>query len=100
MNNKMKGALTTLIGIIGAIFSYTTIKADMTPYGLFGTHYTYKAPYTDHETMMIIVAIASGIFILVGIALLCCGNESNNGNNGSNNTMDDNANNNGDSVEQ
>ena len=71
MNGKKLGGLITLLaGIGGGLFSAFTISDDMTPKGLFSQGYSYTAPFTSHEIFMILLAVASGIAIIAGIALL------------------------------
>lgn len=67
-SGKVAGFIMAIIGAIGEIYAAITIANDTS--GWFG--YTYSAPFSQHETTMITIAVVSGILLVAGILVLFC----------------------------
>lgn len=60
--NMIIGYILIVLGVFGMVGSFTTISNDW--------RYTYKPPYTDHETTMIALLIISVVVFIVGIMVI------------------------------
>ncbi|MGM9670860.1 MAG: hypothetical protein ACI3XD_04715 [Oscillospiraceae bacterium] len=69
-SGKIAGIIMAIIGAIGDIYAAITIANDTS--GWFG--YTYTAPFSQHETTMITIAVVSGILLIAGIFILFSNN--------------------------
>ena len=70
MTKYISGWICTIIGIALGVYSLVTISNDKQPDGWFSGHYTYQAPLTGHETLMILLVVVAVIFLIVGIMML------------------------------
>lgn len=64
-SKKILGAVCAIVGVIGAIFAYSTMRDDWA--------YSYEPPYTAHESFIIAVMVGSVILAIVGFVLLLLG---------------------------
>lgn len=67
MEKKIIAIICAIIGFIGCIASAIIISNDMTGGSMFSMRYTYKPPFTAHETTMLIIAGISVIMLIAGI---------------------------------
>ena len=74
-DRKIAGIILSVIGLIGAIFGFSTISADKNDW-LFG--YTYTAPFTQHEILVISLVVSSLIALAIGLYLFFCTSQQNN----------------------
>ena len=70
-SGKIAGIIMAIIGAIGDIYAAITIANDTS--GWF-SRYTYTAPFSQHETTMITIAVVSGILLIAGIFILFSNN--------------------------
>ena len=63
---RVIGIIFTVVGAIGEIYALMTISNEKSSF--FG--YTYSAPFTEHEIMMITIAVVSAIALLIGLIAL------------------------------
>jgi uncharacterized membrane protein len=71
--NQIKGLVMALIGAVMAVFAYITYSND-TNYTWEGylsgkMYYTYEAPLTSHEWMVIGLAVVGVIILIIGVIM-------------------------------
>ena len=74
-SKKTIGAVCAIVGVIGAIFAYSTMNEEISTNKLFSGYggYTYKPPYTSHEQLIMTVLAGGIILAIVGFAFLIMG---------------------------
>ena len=65
-NIRAAGRLFMIIGIcIGAV-CHIIIYKDMKPEGVFDDYYTYRAPFSIHESFMVVLLFFAPFMLLIG----------------------------------
>jgi hypothetical protein len=63
-SNKKTGIVMVIFGVIGKLYSLITINSEL------NVRYTYSAPFTEHEILVILAGIVSIGLLIAGVALI------------------------------
>lgn len=79
------GIIMIIVGVVGDIYSAITISSEIASKSLDDIYtaiisgdasglaqYTYTGPYSQHETIMITIAVLSALLIIGGLHVILC----------------------------